>query len=87
MPTHLTVRTYLTIGLAPFTKYVVLALNDFRQNVQKYNPLFFILKTQIVDFPPDSKGSNLFMFGPMYLELGVTHVPIDMFARFTHVLT
>ncbi len=86
MPTHLTDRTYLIIGLAPFTKYVALALNDFRQNVGKFNHRVFILKTQIVDFPPDSKGSNLFMFGPMYLDLGVAPVTIDKFAQFTHVL-
>jgi hypothetical protein len=86
LPTHLTVRTYLTIGLAPFTKYVVLALNDFKQKFQKFNPLVFILKTQIVDFPPDSKDSNLFMFGPMYLELGVAPITIDKFAQFTYAL-
>ena len=86
MPTHLTVRTYLTIGLAPLIYYVVLTLNDFKPNVGKFNHRVFILKTQIVDFPPDSKGSNLFIFETLYLDLGVIHVTIDKFVQFTHVL-
>ncbi len=86
MPTHLTVRTYLTIGLVLLTKYITLTVNDFRQNVGKFNHRVFILKTQIVDFPPDSKGSNLFMFGPMYLDLGVAPITIDKFAQFKHAL-